>query len=148
MVTTPEDIAADPVQGPIWALIAPEGNSFADGDVPALRHLCFWHAVARQAEQSMLRGDGQISIFDKVGVKPFSGPDGRKLGMYRKTPALTVLKEASAEIRAYSDMLGISPSARARIGVPQQPAVESDRERTLSVVLGAREERERKAAAR
>ncbi len=146
MVTMPDDIAADPVQGAVWACIAPEGNGFAEADVPALRHLCFWHAVARQAEQSILRGDGQISIFDKVGVKPFSGPDGRKLGMYRKTPALAVLKEASAEIRALSDMLGLTPSARARMGAAQAPQVETEHGRKLAVVLGDRAEKERKAA--
>ena len=116
-VTMPDDIAADPVQSEIWAWIAPPVNRFSEQDMPALRLLCYWHAVALQAQQAMASDDGTVRIFDRVGTKPFRTPDGREIPLVRTNPALTVLKEASAEIRALSDQLGLSPLARSRIGL-------------------------------
>lgn len=116
-VTMPEDIAADPVQSEIWAWIAPPVNRFAGQDMPALRLLCYWHAVALQAQQAMASGDGTVNIFDRVGTKPYRAAGGEEVPLVRKHPALSVLKEASAEIRALSDQLGLSPLARSRIGL-------------------------------
>lgn len=116
-VLMPRDIAQDPVQSEIWAWLAPPVNSFTEQDIPTLRLLTYWHAVARQAEQAIHSEDGKIAIFDKIGVKPFKNADGREIPLVRKNPALTILKEASSEIRALSDMLGLSPLARSRIGL-------------------------------
>lgn len=116
-VSMPDDIALDPVQSEIWAWICPPVNSFSEQDVPNLRLLTYWHAVAQQAEQAIHSEDGRLNIFDKIGVKPYKTPDGREVPLVRKNPALTVLKEASGEIRALSDMLGLSPLARSRIGL-------------------------------
>lgn len=116
-VTMPEDIARDPVQSEIWAWLAPPVNSFTDQDVPTLRLLTYWHAVALQAEQAIHSEDGRIQIFDKIGVKPYRTPDGREVPLVKKNPAISILKEASSEIRALSDMLGLSPLARSRIGL-------------------------------
>lgn len=116
-VPMPDDIALDPVQSEIWAWICPPVNSFSEQDVPNLRLLTYWHAVAQQAEQAIHSEDGRLNIFDKIGVKPYKTPDGREVPLVRKNPALTILKEASGEIRALSDMLGLSPLARSRIGL-------------------------------
>lgn len=116
-VPMPADIQADPVQSEIWAWLAPPVNSFTAQDVPTLRLLTYWHAVAAQAEQAIHSENGQINIFDKIGVKPYKTQDGREVPLVRKNPALTILKEASSEIRALSDMLGLSPLARSRIGL-------------------------------
>lgn len=121
-VTMPGDIALDPVQSEIWRELAPDGNNrFTEQDVPALRLLCYWHAVARQAQEAIARGDGRISIFDRVGTKPYKAPDGKSVPLMRKNPALSVLKEASAEIRALSDQLGVSPRFRVSAQVPEKP---------------------------
>lgn len=124
-VLMPQDIAEDPVQSEIWAWLAPPVNSFTDQDIPTLRLLTYWHAVARQAEQAIHSEDGKIAIFDKIGVKPFKNSDGREIPLVRKSPALTILKEASAEIRALSDMLGLSPLARSRIGLMDATATKT-----------------------
>lgn len=124
-VVMPADIAEDPVQSEIWAWIAPPVNSFAEQDIPTLRLLTYWHAVAHQAEQAIHSEDGKIAIFDKIGVKPFKTPDGREVPLVRKSPALTILKEASSEIRALSDMLGLSPLARSRIGLMDATATKT-----------------------
>ena len=114
-VIMPADIANDPVQSEIWAWLAPPVNNFSEQDIPTLRLLTYWHAVAEQAQQAIHSEDG--NIFDKIGVKPYKTSDGREVPLVRKNPALTILKEASAEIRMLSDMLGLSPLARSRIGL-------------------------------
>ncbi len=124
-VVMPADIAEDPVQSEIWAWLAPPVNSFTEQDIPTLRLLTYWHAVAHQAEQAIHSEDGKIAIFDKIGVKPFKTPDGREVPLVRKSPALTILKEASSEIRALSDMLGLSPLARSRIGLMDATATKT-----------------------
>lgn len=124
-VLMPQDIAEDPVQSEIWAWLAPPVNSFTEQDIPTLRLLTYWHAVARQAEQAIHSEDGKIAIFDKIGVKPFKNADGREIPLVRKNPALTILKEASGEIRALSDMLGLSPLARSRIGLMDATATKT-----------------------
>lgn len=124
-VLMPQDIAEDPVQSEIWAWLAPPVNSFTEQDIPTLRLLTYWHAVAQQAEQAIHSEDGKIAIFDKIGVKPFKTADGREVPLVRKNPALTILKEASSEIRALSDMLGLSPLARSRIGLMDATATKT-----------------------
>lgn len=124
-VLMPQDIAEDPVQSEIWAWLAPPVNSFTEQDIPTLRLLTYWHAVARQAEQAIHSEDGKIAIFDKIGVKPFKTKDGSEIPLVRKNPALTILKEASSEIRALSDMLGLSPLARSRIGLMDATATKT-----------------------
>ncbi len=124
-VAMPPDIMADPVQSEIWAWVAPPVNNFAEQDIPNLRLLVYWHAVAAQAQQALHSEDGTVRIFDKIGVKPFKTEDGRSIPLVRKNPALQVMKEASAEIRALSDMLGLSPLARSRIGLMDAATVKT-----------------------
>lgn len=145
-VPMPEDIAQDPVQSAIWRDIAPEeGNRFTAQEVPTLRLLCYWHAVAIQAQEAIAKGNGHINIFDRIGTKPYKTDDGRSVPLVRKNPALGILKEASAEIRALSDQLGISPRTRAAAPAEaQQPR--SANGRILSMVLSDREAKARKAA--
>ena len=124
-VPMPADIQADPVQSEIWAWIVPPVNNFTEQDMPNLRLLVYWHAVAVQAQQALHSEDGTVRIFDKIGVKPFKTSDGREVPLVRKNPALQIMKEASAEIRALSDMLGLSPLARSRIGLMDAATVKT-----------------------
>lgn len=144
-VSMPGDIAQDPVQSAVWQSVAPDGaNNFTEQDVYALRLLCYWHAVAQQAQEAIAKGDGHINIFDRVGTKPYRTPDGKPVPLVRKNPALAVLKEASAEIRALSDQLGISPRMRTAVPVAQKPV--SANGKLLSLVLSDRDAKEAKAA--
>jgi len=124
-ISMPDDIASDPVQSEIWAMIAPPTNRFTQEDEPNLRLLVYWHAVADQARRMMRRQDNGIGILEAVALSPFTTPDGRQKPLYRKSPALAALKEASAEIRALSDILGLSPLARSRIGLMDATTVKT-----------------------
>jgi hypothetical protein len=138
-VGMPSDIAQDPVQAEIWAWIAPPVNQFSEADIPNIRLLVYWHAVAAQAMTVLHSDSGKINIFDKIGVKPFKDGSGREVPLVRKSPALQVLKEASAEIRALSDMLGVSPLARSRIGLmdAQQVKTAADTAKMFSSIDAA-----------
>lgn len=116
-LSMPDDIAQDPVQSEIWAWIVPPDNTFVDQDMPTLRLLCYWHAVAIQAQKAMSRPGGGLNILDRVGTVAPMVEGGEPLPLMRKNPVIQVLKEASSEIRALSDILGLSPLARSRIGV-------------------------------
>lgn len=116
-VEMPEDIMADPVQAEIWAWVAPPVNNFTEQDIPTLRLLVHWHAVAAQAQHEMACDNGGVAIFGKIPTET-----GEKLV---KSPAVQVLKTASTEIRALSDMLGLSPLARSRIGLMEATTVKT-----------------------
>lgn len=143
-VSMPDDIARDPVQSDVWRSVAPEGaNRYTEAEVPTLRLYCFWHAVARQAQETIAKGDGHVNIFDRIGTKPYKSADGRSLPLVRKNPALAVLKEASAEIRALSDQLGISPKSREAAPAP----VATEKSRLLHLVTSDRDAKRKAAGA-
>lgn len=114
-VVMPYDIAQDPVQSEFWSLLAPPTNSFTEQDVPTLRLLCYWHAVAAHAQQEMAGpiGSGKVAISAE-------GDKGKA-----QHPAIRTLKQASSEIRALNDQLGLSPLARSRIGLLQATTVKT-----------------------
>ncbi|MEC4294036.1 P27 family phage terminase small subunit [Adlercreutzia shanghongiae] len=115
-VSMPAEVAADLVQSEIWALIAPPVNNFTDADIPNLKLLVYWHALAAQVQQDMAGDYGTIRALEKIGEK--GGEDGEPpVPITRKHPGVSVLKTCSTEIRALSDQLGLSPLARSRIGL-------------------------------
>lgn len=124
-VTMPEDIAADPVRSVIWTQIAPTINTFLDQDIPVLRELVYWHAVYEQAASSILfpDGSGRVQIYEQVGER--KDADGKLHKLVKPNPAIAVMKNASSEIRALSDQLGLSPLARSRIGLMQTTTVKT-----------------------
>lgn len=127
-VQMPEEIAANPVQAKIWGWICPPVNNFTPQDIPALKQLCMWHGVFLQAQQSISspNGDGLIAIYEKVGeVIEGEGENAKVRQLVKKHPAIGIMKEASAEIRALSDMLGLSPLARSRIGLMDATTVKT-----------------------
>lgn len=104
-VAMPPEVEADPMQREIWSWICPPVNTFGEQDVPILRELVMWHAVFRQCEATVALGDGRIDVYDRQ--------------------AISTMKQASAEIRALSDMLGLSPLARSRIGLMDATTVKT-----------------------
>lgn len=124
-VTMPADIKASPMLSTIWEFIAPDVNNFTEQDIPNLRLLCTWHAVAAQCQDALIRGDDKVNIVEVMGEKSIKTADGKVLHKVREHPAIGTLKKASAEIRALSDQLGLSPLARSRIGLMQATTVKT-----------------------
>ena len=143
-IEMPQEVASDPVQAAIWEQLTAR-RTFAQEDAPTLALLCYWHAVANQAREAMALVGNEIEILDATAYKPIRGKGGKRLKMMRKNPALTVLKEASTEIRALSDQLGLSKSAR-NVTVQQvRPA--SAHGKLLTLMFDDRETRAKAAGA-
>lgn len=143
-IEMPQEVASDPVQAAIWEQLTAR-RTFAQEDAPTLALLCYWHAVANQAREAMDLGGNEIEILDATAYKPIRGKGGKRLKMMRKNPALTVLKEASTEIRALSDQLGLSKSAR-NVTV-QQARPTSAHGKLLTLMFDDRETRAKAAGA-
>ncbi len=109
MLEMPQDIAQDAYMAETWRRLT-AAQRFSDADAPNLALLCFWHAVARAAEDAMTKGKS-VKVLDQVGYKPMQAKNGRRAIMERPHPAITVLKQATAEVRALNDTLGISKKA-------------------------------------
>lgn len=109
----PDDIAENPTLAPLWAMVAPPTNRFTVQDEHLLRSLVDWMAIRAQAAEVIAADDGS-------GRKMIMNADGTKA-----SPAIQVMKEASTEIRSLSDMLGLSPLARSRIGLIQATTVKT-----------------------
>lgn len=143
MPKMPESVASDDYQSQIWASVTASGR-FSDEDAPNLALLCYWHAVAKAAEDAMSRGKS-VKVLDPVGYKPIKAKNGRHAIMERPHPAVSVLKQATAEIRALNELLGLSRKA-----VPiqvQQARPQSDGARVLSLMFADRERKAKAAGA-
>lgn len=143
-IEMPQEVASDPVQAAIWEQLTAR-RTYAQEDAPTLALLCYWHAVANQAREAMALGGNEIEILDATAYKPIRGKGGKRLKMMRKNPALTVLKEASTEIRALSDQLGLSKSARNVTVQQTRPA--SAHGKLLTLMFDDRETRAKAAGA-
>ena len=93
MLTPPAPITKDKYQAAIWRTIT-KNRRLTERDVPNLELLCFWHSIAKQAQENIKKGK-KYSIIQEEPTP-------------RKAAAVAVLKEASSEIRALNDTLGIS----------------------------------------
>lgn len=141
MLEMPENIAKDEYQAAIWRSVTASGR-FSDEDAPNIALLCFWHSVANAAEDAMSKGKS-VKVLDQVGYKQMKARNGRMAILERPHPAVTVLKQATAEIRALNDTLGLSRKTGA--AVPAAPArPQSDGAKVLALMF---DDRERKAKA-
>lgn len=143
-IEMPPEVASDPVQAAIWEQLTAR-RTLAQEDAPTLALLCYWHAVANQAREAMALEGNEIEILDATAYKPIRGKGGKRLKMMRKNPALTVLKEASTEIRALSDQLGLSKSARNATVQQARPA--SAHGKLLTLMFDDRKARAKAAGA-
>lgn len=141
MFEMPENIAKDEYRAAIWRSVTASGR-FSDEDAPNIALLCFWHSVAKAAEDAMSKGKS-VKVLDQVGYKQMKARNGRMAILERPHPAVTVLKQATAEIRALNDTLGLSRKTGA--AVPAAPArPQSDGAKVLALMF---DDRERKAKA-
>lgn len=143
MLEMPESVSSDEYQAQVWRSVTESGR-FAPEDVPNLALLCYWHAVAKAAEEAMSRGKS-VKVLDQVGYKPMKAKNGRRAIMERPHPAVTVLKQATAEIRALNDTLGLS--RRAALPQAQQARPQSEGAKVLSLMFADRDRKAKAASA-
>ena len=90
MLEMPENIAKDEYQAAIWRSVTASGR-FSDEDAPNIALLCFWHSVAKAAEDAMSKGKS-VKVLDQVGYKQMKARNGRMAILERPHPAVTVLE--------------------------------------------------------
>lgn len=143
MLEMPENIAKDEYQAAIWRSVTASGR-LSDEDAPNIALLCFWHSVAKAAEDAMSKGKS-VKVLDQVGYKQMKARNGRMAILERPHPAVTVLKQATAEIRALNDTLGLSRKAGAAAAQPPESKA-SPNAKLLKLMFDERDESARKAA--
>ncbi len=138
----PPEVADNEFMAETWRRLT-AAHTFTETDAPNLALLCFWHAAAKSAEDAMTKGKG-VKVLDRVGYKQIKAKNGRFEYLEKPHPAVTVLKQATAEIRALNDTLGISK----RAGAPQaQPERKSADGQLLTLMFSERERRSKAAGA-
>ncbi|QWT18108.1 P27 family phage terminase small subunit [Collinsella sp. zg1085] len=141
-ISMPKDVRADECEKLIWKALVPKGNTFTKQDVPALRLLCFWHHVAIEARAALVRGEDTLEVLEQIGYKDLEDISGNPMPLHRKHPALAVLKEATTEIRALSELLNISPKARVDM-IHTTKAQKTDSAQVLQLVLRDRAQKQK-----
>lgn len=105
----PEQVEASPLLLKYWEIITSDSTArqFTQADAPTIALLCYWHGIAEQCAVNLNTDDGRVitRLEDNEGLDRVRHPD------------IMTMKQASAEIRSLSAELGISPLARARIGL-------------------------------
>ncbi len=111
-LSMPDRIAADEHLAAYWHWLCPPINNFAEQDIPLLEQLCKQYVLLDKTWEELQELDedgnstGNVLVLTKT-----------KRGDFREHPALRSRKQILSEIRALSDMLGLSPLARSRIGL-------------------------------
>lgn len=110
-ITKPDRIQENERLSHYWDFICPEINNFGSPDVPLLSTLCEQYVLLEKTTE-------ELTIFDDngnaTGVKVLAE---NSKGDMKEHPALKARKQLVSEIRALSDILGLSPLARSRIGL-------------------------------
>lgn len=122
-VEKPPSIERDPVKSGKWDEIT-ANRDFSLSDIPTLALLCQWYAVVQQC----------IDDIDEVGGQVAYQNDMNDL---KALPQISIMKQASAEIRSLNKQLGIGDEAK-----PKETK-KSNSARVLTMVIG---DREKKAA--
>lgn len=143
MLEMPESVASDDYQAQIWASVTASGRFTAE-DAPNIALLCYWHAVAKSAEDAMSKGKS-VKVLDPVGYKSIKAKNGRHAIMERAHPAVSVLKQATAEIRALNELLGLSRKS-IQTQAPQARQ-QSEGAKVLSLMFADRERKAKAAGA-
>lgn len=109
----PADIAASPEAHAEWLAVVGDGRAWRPEDGPLLASWCMWAAIAASCRRQLERGDGLALM-----VRDGAGADGTG-GRVVKSPLVQELAMASNQLRQIGAELGITPLARARLGIAE-----------------------------
>jgi phage terminase small subunit len=127
-LTKPASIRSDPWRSKKWNEIV-RGRSFAPSDAPTIALLVSWYQVAEQCMDDIGANGGVQVVYQN------------DMGDIKALPQLSTMKQASAEIRALNQQLGIDDTARA-----EQPKPKTKGAAVLKMVMDDRAQKARRAA--
>lgn len=115
----PPAVAAHAPMSALWDQLVGTGRAFQPQDAPYVEQLVFSLETARQCRQNLLDENGNVRVLVGRGEPD---ADGRYRD-YVESPWLKALNEATAQSLKLADALGLTPLARARLGLTQATAV-------------------------
>ncbi|WP_307739798.1 P27 family phage terminase small subunit [uncultured Parolsenella sp.] len=118
-VAKPPSVSASGSMSALWDQLVGTGRAFKPQDAPYLEQLVFDLETVRQCRDNLLDADGNVRVLVGRG-EPLE--DGTYLD-YRESPYLAVMDKAASRAMKLADALGLTPLARARLGLTQASAV-------------------------
>ena len=112
----PASVCLSPNMAEIWDSIVGTGLAYDERDAPMLEQLVFYLEAARQAREECTSADGTLLLM--VGKGEPDPATGRYLD-YKPNPYLKVMDSAVDKALKLADQLGVTPLARARLGLTQ-----------------------------
>lgn len=120
----PATVAAVPSMSELWDTLVGSGSAFRAEDAPFVEQLVFDMETAAQCRARCVGPDGRVAVM--VGA----GEPDPETGEYAKmvpNPYLRQMREAVTEAMRLSDQLGLTPLARARLGLTQAAGIAAAR---------------------
>lgn len=112
----PVTVASIPNLSETWDLLTGSGMAYSAEDAPLIEQLVFDMETAAQCRRQCMDENGRIKMM--VGV----GEPDLDTGEYlesKPNPYLKIMREAVNEALKLADQLGLTPLARARLGLTQ-----------------------------
>lgn len=119
-LTKPSSVANSPFKSAKWDEIV-AGREFLAGDIPTLTMLCSWYEVVERCIED-ISTDGGVQVAYSNDMNDI-----------KALPQLSVMKQASAEIRALNKQLGIDDRA--------EPTPKTKKASVLKLVVNDRKKR-------
>lgn len=126
MLKKPPQIANNTFKSAKWDEIT-KGRNFNTADIPVISLLCQWYAVIETCIDD-------ITVDDEVRVAY-----ANDIGDIKAMPQMSIMKQASAEIRALNKQLGINDEV-----APEKQASKPEEE-WFKIIYGNRAKRQAKA---
>lgn len=109
-VEKPAHIAMNPLQSACWDSLLATSPNLEQCDIPLMEAYCFWYAVLREAEGSIIAPGGEMSI-------SYEMEDSKGNVKRSQNPDLRTAEKATSMLRLIGGELNLTPTARDRAGL-------------------------------
>ncbi len=115
-LTPPDTVLAHPHMAELWSSLVGSGIVYEERDIPLIEQLVWDFETVEQCRARVMGADGQMKLMIPVGEPD---PDTGEYLKFIPNPYLKQMREAMTEGLKLADQLGLSPMARARLGLTQ-----------------------------
>lgn len=115
-LTPPDSVLAHQHMTELWSSLVGSGIAYEERDIPLIEQLVWDFETVEQCRARVMGSDGQMKLMVPVGEPD---PDTGEYLKYIPNPYIKQMREAMAEGLKLADQLGLSPMARARLGLTQ-----------------------------
>lgn len=115
-LSMPPSVAAHPHMAELWTSMVGRGLAYDERDAAMVEQMVFDLEMVDQCRRRVMGEDGQMRMLIPVGEPD---PDTGEYEKYVPNPYIKQMREATAESLKLADQLGLTPLARARLGLTQ-----------------------------